>query len=827
MMAARGPEYTTEVLLLSERARFALPRLRRHLAACEYAGAEGQAASMGPSIARAYLFPQRQDWLQEALELTPPNDGLGLVRLLYHSLKDASSAEALAEREPPEIEGLYPLVDRLGSEALPFLREYLDRPGQSEQRPARDVARAYSLLALLPDDQALEWLFSRWDQASARAACLEAARRYPEATARLCPAEMVPILLPAKGAASALPEAAPETWPQVLAQPVEKKSRKRKKLTLEPLEHEFYLDWREGERPTFKPNPDYQPTPPYAAVDFFYLSDQDARAALEGWDPASDFVGWSMTDHLLAKFGSDVAWALPSLLQAQPAEVLPQIQPVGWAPLAALVAAELGHPTRRRPARRWLLRHPEAAAIGLLPALFQADRRAEEGLEILVQEGHGPLVAEVAERYQVSELVTELLETTPLEALPKKLPDLKKVAFYDFDQLPPLVLDCGQRLPVGAVNRLVQWLAISTPDEVYAGIALVREHLTAESRTAFAWALFERWLHSGGKARDDWAFWTLVWLGDSSWVQPLVPMIEAWPGESAHARAVTGLDILGALSTPETLEAVCRMAYAAHYRGLRKAAMAKLEVLARERGLATEQLADRCLPGGELEPAWLEWQSRDEPDPDVAELLLIETQRLEQAMCNRRRFKPEEFRDYILAHNLAVALARHLVWATYEQDRPQATFRIAEDNSLADLEDNPFQLDDEATVGLIHPLEYDPSVARGWGEIFADYQLLQPFEQLGRQAFATSHSIDGYLGRQVPQQALLELLDRGWSEPPTDSPLESLVKGDFELGFSPGIFPAKLKPAKQHSLSYFKGQHGLDRFAHSEVVRDLEFLTSG
>lgn len=827
MMAARGAEYTTEVLLLAQRPEFALPRLRRHLAACDYSGAEERAASTDPSIARAYLFPQRQDWLQEALRLTPPEGGFGLVRLLYHSLKEVASAEALARQEPPEIEGLYPLVDRLGSAAFPFLREYLERTSQAEERPARDVARAYSLLALLPDDAALEWLFSSWEHSAARAACLEAARRYPEGTARLCPAELRPVLLPARGADSRLPEAAPENWPEVLAQPLEKKSRKRKKLAIEPLEHELYLDWREHERPTFKPKPDYQPEPPYGAVDFFYLSDQDARLALANWDPAADFLGWSMTDHLLARFGTAMAAALPVLLQERPAEVLPQIQAAGWARLAPLVAAELGHPTRRRPARRWLLRHPEAAAIGLIPALFQADRRAEEGLEILVREGHGSLVAEVAERYQVGELVRDLLETTPLEALPKKLPDLKKVAFFDFEQLPPLVLECQQRLPVQAVNRLVQWLAISTPDEVYAGISLVREQLTTDSRAAFAWALFERWLHSGGKARDDWAFWTLVWLGDASCVRQLVPMIEAWPGESAHARAVTGLDILGALATSEALEAVFRMAYAAHYPGLRKAAMAKLEELAQDRGLATEQLADRCLPGSRLEPRQLDWQSRKEPDPDVAELLLVQTRRFEQAMCARRRFNADDFRNYILNHNLAVALARHLVWATYQQDRPQATFRIAEDNSLADLDDNAFELENEAEIGLIHPLEYDSVLARRWGDVFADYQLLQPFEQLGRQAFGPSYAIHHYLGRQVAQQALLELLDRGWREPASDSPLESLVRGDFELCFSPGVFPAKLRPDKQHTLSHFEGQAGLDPFAHSEVIRDLEFLTSG
>src|SRR5204863_9269459 len=84
--------------------------------------------------------------------------------------------------------------------------------------------------------------------------------------------------------------------------------------------------------------------------------------------------------------------------------------------------------TLREEARRWLLRHPEAAASGLLaPAMGRpgpARTRAEAALRLIGQNGHDDVLLEVAERAGAKEAMAELLAFNPLDRFPAKLPSL-------------------------------------------------------------------------------------------------------------------------------------------------------------------------------------------------------------------------------------------------------------------------------------------------------------------------------------------------------------------------------------------------------------------
>ena len=60
------------------------------------------------------------------------------------------------------------------------------------------------------------------------------------------------------------------------------------------------------------------------------------------------------------------------------------------------------------------------------------------------------------------------------------------------------------------------------------------------------------------------------------------------------------------------------------------------------------------------------------------------------------------------------------------------TFRVAEDGSLADVRDASLELPAGATVRVAHPVELPGDERAAWAGLFADYAILQPFEQLGR-----------------------------------------------------------------------------------------------
>ena len=103
----------------------------------------------------------------------------------------------------------------------------------------------------------------------------------------------------------------------------------------------------------------------------------------------------------------------------------------------------------------------------------------------------------------------------------------------------------------------------------------------------------------------------------------------------------------------------------------------------------------------------------------------------------QRRWSALEFRQFFVLHPLLRHLVRRLLWARWDGPQPQC-FRVAEDLSYADAHDALYLLPDEAQVGIVHPLELSPADAAAFGQLFADYEILQPFAQLGREIWRLS-----------------------------------------------------------------------------------------
>ncbi|MEO6087966.1 MAG: DUF4132 domain-containing protein [Umezawaea sp.] len=87
-----------------------------------------------------------------------------------------------------------------------------------------------------------------------------------------------------------------------------------------------------------------------------------------------------------------------------------------------------------------------------------------------------------------------------------------------------------------------------------------------------------------------------------------------------------------------------------------------------------------------------------------------------------------------------------------------------------------------------------------WAQVFADYEILQPFPQLGRpvfrleQAERSSTTLDRFKGIEVPVGRLLGLTKRGWErEAPQDAGIEHEITrplpdgGTIEVTLAPGI----------------------------------------
>ncbi|MFF3461440.1 DUF4132 domain-containing protein [Streptomyces sp. NPDC002619] len=554
------------------------------------------------------------------------------------------------------------------------------------------------------------------------------------------------------------------------------------------------------------------------------------RPLLAVCEPEDYWDGEATLKPVAAKWGVE---ALPLLLRAaarHPATMGGLLLPYLDVEVTRLVCDWLARlKSADATARSWLTRHGLAAVPVLVPhAVGPAGtvrRGAEKALRLLAA-GHGDeavLTAAAGSGAEAVDIVADLLAADPLEsALPARMPAVG--AWADPALLPQILLTEGGALPDDAVRHALTVLALCKPGEPYPGLTVLVTHCTADSLAAFAWGLFEQWRLAGMPAKDSWALHALGVLGDDETVRRLTPVLRAWPGEGAHHRAVEGLNVLAEIGTDVALLHLHGIAQRVSFKALKLRAQEKIAEVAEGLGLTGEQLGDRLVPDfgldadgstvidygtrrftvgfdeqlrpyvrdadGKRRKALPAPAAKDDPElapaerkrfaalkKDVRTIASDQVRRLEAAMVAQRAWTAAEFQELFVAHPLLWHLIRRLVWLS-ESNGEVTAFRVAEDRTFADVQDDEFTLPAEASVRLAHPLHLGAELA-AWSELFADYEILQPFPQLGRavQAFteeeATGHRLTRFEGATVPVGKLLGLTKRGWERgEPQDAGVE-------------------------------------------------------
>ncbi|MEV5824067.1 DUF4132 domain-containing protein [Spirillospora sp. NPDC052242] len=519
---------------------------------------------------------------------------------------------------------------------------------------------------------------------------------------------------------------------------------------------------------------------------------------------------------LLARFGADALPPVLALAKDRPDDYGDALLPVLDERAALLVADWLSKNRRGADvARAWLDRHGTAAVPLLVPSALAtkaaAWRPAETALRRLAGErGPGPVVAAARDAHgdAAAAAIEALLSAHPAETGLVKPP--KRTWTPDAAALPQVRLRDGARaVPRASLPRLLDLLALPVPYRV----AELRAACDPASLAAFGRALFELWRDAGEPSRDDWAMLQLGRTGDDATVRLLVPLLRTWPSEGGRARAAKALGVLGGIGTDPALATLAGLAEKAKHASLREAARREIDELARRRGLTSEQLADRLVPSFGLDADGsmtldygprrfvvgfdeeLKPYVRDErgkrraslPKPgagddaeaanaaratfaalkkDVRAAASVQIHRLEAAMLDGRRWTARDFREHVAWHPFLRHVARRLLWVA-EDGGGATAFRIAEDGTFADVDDEPFEPSESSRVGVVHPLHLGAALP-AWSRVFADYEILQPFAQLARPVLALTedergggelHRLDGVT---VPVQAVMRLERRGW-----------------------------------------------------------------
>lgn len=407
------------------------------------------------------------------------------------------------------------------------------------------------------------------------------------------------------------------------------------------------------------------------------------------------------------------------------------------------------------PARSWLFAHPELSAPVLRSLNSSAAKRLLRSLEARVG---GP---DAADSWVREGAIGEALTAQKAGRLPQWLHPADLV---------PLLID-GRPLDLDDTARVLTALKKSTIEYPQPLIAALVDASGNEHR--FAWSLFETWLESGAPSKDVWVLWALGLFGNDLTALKLGPMMKAWPRQSQNARALKGLQVLQAIGTDSALTTLAAVARTAGTASLKGHANVALEAIAERRGLGVEDLQDRIVPDcglrddrvlsygersftivfrpdlklGLIDPegAFIAGPPRRKKGEDAAVIAEVketwkirkkvlsatlkdQRQRLRHALAEGRSWSPDSYREVLLGHPILREIAARLLWLPEDGE----AFRIAEDGSFADIDDVEVELPG-SPIRLLHPVDLPAEEIAEWVEICSDYELIPPFEQLGRR----------------------------------------------------------------------------------------------
>ncbi|MFG3341282.1 DUF4132 domain-containing protein [Glycomyces sp. NPDC048151] len=720
------------------------------------------------------------------------------------------------------------------------------------------------------------------------------------------------------GTVAAVPEADPSELPALLtAPPWTLKRPKRKPTVIDGLAapDTRRLEWTDAERAereSYQESYDagawHLQLEHHRTLPIFYAeAPMDlARPYFEQWNGERGYMFRDELQQILWRFGDEAIDKVVAALRTRTERhaVLLPVFSAGAARLAADWLLRLK--TARASALRWFDRHGLDAVPMLVPDALGTDKRArmaaEAALAHLAAQHGADAVAAAAEAFgtEAAAAVREAADRDPLEPQ-GKLPST--AGLDDPELLPQVLLRGGERaLPAASVPHLVTVLSLTNHEFPYAGTEVVAEACDAASLARFSWALFELWIANGSDAKGNWTLTQLARFGDDDAVRRLAPMIREWPGDGQHKRAVAGLGVLGAIGTEAALRAIQGIADRVKFKGLKEEARRQIDAIAANLGLTRDQLADRLVPDfglGEAGALVLDYGPRaftvrfDEqlkpfvvddagkprkslPKPgakddaavaeaayrrfaqlrkDLRTVAADQVRRLEAAMVAARTWTTAEFRQCFAEHAFMGHLARRMVWLASADGEPVA-FRVAEDRTYSDVEDDTVELPADASVRLAHPLHFDEAAIAAWSGLFADYEILQPFPQLDRPVmrFTEEERASGELTRfekiRVEPGPLLGLTSRGWLRcRPEDAGIEPGMYfplpggGSLVMDLADGLWIGAMEhvPAQTFDLRWSAGgfydtvsgekaksiMDGLDPVTVSEILVTLDRLTGG
>ncbi len=516
---------------------------------------------------------------------------------------------------------------------------------------------------------------------------------------------------------------------------------------------------------------------------------------------------------------------LNKLFEKKPIYVAAALENVDSPRVAVVMARAFSKRGGQRSAYTWFKRFPEAAAIGLMPAVFGKDKKfkklSSEALLAVIGLGRQGMVRDIAGRYgeDVQKAIQPLLAWDLLDDYPARIPRMP--AFWIAGGLPrPVLSVCDKMISLNAMQCLGEMLSFSSAGAPYEGLRQVKEACDSQSLSAFAWELFTSWLRAGADPKTDWAMMALGYLSNDGCVDKLCGYIAKWPGDGAARRAVRGIDVLAEIRTDKALWKLKHLQQQSRYKSIKKAAAAAIEQISSDRGLTRDELTDRIVPdlgfekdasmvfdygprqftvgfaqtfkyyiknsdgkklralprakeGDDIHKAAEAASTWRQLKKDMAVIVKERSLHLELAMAGRRFWDGKVFRGLFLAHPILRLYVKGLVWGLYDSGKKlQSTIRLDAEGKGVTAFGQQIEIADAMTVGIVHPKEAPREDLMHWRDGLEKDKIVQPFSQLDRPVFtptADEVRTGGIIraNETISGYGRLQVFEkRGWRRPP-------------------------------------------------------------
>ena len=339
--------------------------------------------------------------------------------------------------------------------------------------------------------------------------------------------------------------------------------------------------------------------------------------------------------------------------------------------------------------------------------------------------------------------------------------------------------------------------------------------LDAADLEKLAVQVYERWFADGAQAKQKWVLPFAAVYGGTAMTQRLSKAIHDWPEHQRGAIACDAVMALALSSDPAAIVIVDAISRKFKFRQVKTAAAAALENAARELGMSTEELADRIVPDlgfgkdgkrvfdygkrsftvrltSTLELEIVNDQGKtvknmpapgktDDPQAldayeafktmkkGIKTTVSAQRARLESALSVLRCWDTERWQALFVDNPIMHQFAMSLIWGIYEDGKLTDTFRYMEDGTFNTVDEDEYNLPENAKIGLVHPVELDGETLEGWKQQLEDYEIKQSIDQLSRtvhtldEAKAGATALEDFGGKMLNALSLSgKLLQQGW-----------------------------------------------------------------